>query len=72
MVDDFMVNKELGKIKEIISIEKFDDTMILINTDDKLSHDITLKRYVKLITCAIKNGNIFYPELFSDHTLYNK
>ena len=33
----------LGKIKEIIGIEKFDNTEILIDTDDKLPDDITLK-----------------------------
>ena len=43
MVDDNMANKVLDKIKEIISIENFDDTKILINTDNKLSDDITLK-----------------------------
>ena len=33
----------LCKIKEIIGIEKFDNTEILIDTDDKLPDDITLK-----------------------------
>ena len=38
MVDDYMLDKVFGKIEEI-----FDDTNILIDTDDKLSNDITLK-----------------------------
>ena len=38
MIDDFVPDKVLGKIKEIIGIEK-----ILIDTDDKLPDDITLK-----------------------------
>ena len=31
MVDDYMLGKVLGKIKEIIGIEKFDDTKISID-----------------------------------------
>ena len=38
-----MLDRMLGKIKEIIGIEKFDNTEILIDTDDKLPDDITLK-----------------------------
>ena len=38
-----ILNKVLDKIKEIIGIEKFDDTKILIDTDDKLPYYITLK-----------------------------
>ena len=47
MVDDYIPNKVLHKIKEIIDIEKFDHIEILIDTDDQLSHDITLKNAVK-------------------------
>ena len=36
-----MLNKVLDKIKEIIGIEKFGDTKVLIETDDKLLDDIT-------------------------------
>ena len=43
MVDDYMLEKVLDKIKEIIGIEKFDDAKILIDTEDKLPDDITLK-----------------------------
>ena len=32
-VDDYMLNEALDKIKEIIDIEEFDDTKILIDTD---------------------------------------
>ena len=44
MVDDYMIDKVLDKIKEIIGIEKIDDTKILIITDDQLSHNIILNR----------------------------
>ena len=43
MVDDYMVDKVLDKVKEIIGIRKFDDSKILIDTDDKLPDYITLK-----------------------------
>ena len=39
------------KIKESIDKEKYDDAKILIDTDDKLPNDITLKNVVILITC---------------------
>ena len=66
-----MVDKVLDKIKEIASTEKFDDTNILSNTDDKLSNDTTLKLFAILMTCAIKDANKIYPELFLYHTLLN-
>ena len=34
MIDDYVIVKALCKIKEIICIEKFVDTKILIDTDD--------------------------------------
>ena len=37
MVDDYQVDKILDKIKEIVGIEKFDNTNIFINVEDKLS-----------------------------------
>ena len=36
MVDDYLLDKGLDKIKEILGFEKFDDTKIFINTDGKL------------------------------------
>ena len=42
IVHDYMLNKVLDKIIEVIGIEKFDDTKILIDTYDKLPDDITL------------------------------
>ena len=49
-----MLDKVLGKIVEIISIEKFDGAKIFIDTDDKLPDDIVLKHFVVLMTCVIK------------------
>ena len=64
MVDDYMLDKAFDKIKEIIGIEKFDDTKILTDTDDKLPDGITLKNAVILMTCVKKNNGKFYPEIF--------
>ena len=44
MVDDYIVDKVLDKIKEIIGIEKFDDTRILIDTDDNCQMTLLLKK----------------------------
>ena len=45
----------LAKIKMIIGISKFDGTKSLIEEDDKLPDDITLKNFVLLIICAFKD-----------------
>ena len=72
MVDDYMVDKVLDKVKEIIGIEKIDDTKILIITDDQLSHNIILNRFAILLTCFMRDGNKFYPHQFLDHALYDE
>ena len=43
MLDDYMLDKDLSKIKMIINIEKLDDDKILIGTDDKWSGYVTIK-----------------------------
>ena len=40
---DYLLDKVLDMIKEIIDIEKFDDTKILVTTDDELPDGIILK-----------------------------
>ena len=59
MIDDYMVDKVLDKIKEIVGIEKIDDTKILINTEDNVSNQITSKNVAILLTCATKDDNKF-------------
>ena len=44
MVDYYMLNKLLNKIKAILGIEKYDDTKIFTDTDDRLSDHIALKK----------------------------
>ena len=68
MADYYMLDKSLDKIKYIIGIEKCDDTEILLDTGDKLAIDIAVKNVVILITCVIKDGNEFYPQvLLEEH-----
>ena len=64
MADEYVLDKVLDNIKEIIGIEKFDDTEILMNTDDKLTNDITFKNVVILVTCVIKGDDKFHLQLF--------
>ena len=48
-----MLGKELDKIKKTVAIENFDDTQILIDTDDKLPNNITLINVAILMTCVL-------------------
>ena len=50
MVDNYILDKVLDKMKEIIDIEEFDNTKILVDTNDKLPDNITLKK-----CCDINN-----------------
>ena len=72
VIGDFVLDKVFEKIKEIIRIEKFDDTKTLIATDDKLPDDITLKNVVILMKCAIKDGDQFFAQLFLEEAFYDK
>ena len=69
MVDDCMLNKVLDKIKKIVGIEKFDNTNILIGTDDKLPDDITFRNVVTLMAFNIKDDSNFSPQLFLEEAL---
>lgn len=46
LLDDYMLDKVLDKTKKIAGVKKLDDIKILIDTDDKLPDDITLKNIV--------------------------
>ena len=72
MVDDNILDGLLHKTKKIIGIEKFDDAKILIDTDDKLPNDTTLKNVVILIACVIKDSDKFYPQIFLEEVFYDE
>ena len=62
--NDYMLDKILDKIQDIIDIAEFDNTKKLIETGDKLPDYITLKNVVTLITCVIKDDGEFYCKYF--------
>ena len=49
-----------------------DNTKILMNTDNILPGDITLKNAVALMTSVIKDHGKFCPQLFLEEALYDK
>ena len=66
MIHDYVLDKVLDKIKEIIGIEKIDNTEILIDTDDKLPDNINLKEtsitfisFRRSIIRSVRVGNSF-------------
>ena len=56
LVDDYMLDKVLDKIREIIGIEKFDNK-ILIDTVYTLKNDINNNN-------VSKGDGWFYPQIF--------
>ena len=72
-----MLDKVLKKcrIKEIIGVEKFDNTKILIDTDDELPDDITLENVVISITTFsewFKPNKLSLNEGKTKFTLFHK
>ena len=65
-----MLDRALDKIKEIIGIEKFNDTNISIDTDDKVLDEIIFKNVVILMACVIKGDDKFYPKIFLEEALH--
>ena len=53
-IDDYMLDKALDKIKEVIGTEEL----------DKLPDDITLKNVILMTCTIIKYDGRFYPQLF--------
>ena len=64
MVDDYMLDKVLVKIKEIIDTKEFDNAKILSDKNDKLQDDVTLRNVVMLLTCFIGDDGKFYTQIF--------
>lgn len=56
-----MKNIKKETFKEVLSTEQFDDATILIDTDDKFPKDITLKKFMILMTLFIKDEGKFCP-----------
>ena len=72
MFNDYILDKVLGKTEEMIGTEKFDNTNVFIDADDKLWNDIILKYILILITCVITDDNKFYLQLLLEEALFVK
>ena len=72
MVDNYKLDEVLDRIKEIIGIEKFDNTKILVDKDDKLPDDVTKNMLKYLMTFIITDDGKFYPQLFLEESLFLK
>ena len=71
MVHYYLLDRVLDKIKKW-EIENFNESKILIDTDDKLQNNIIIKNVVTLMTCAIKDDGKFYPRIFLEKAFFFK
>ena len=60
---DDLLHKVLDMIKKIISTKTFYDIKILIETDNKLSDDITSENLVTVNSCVIKDNDKIYLQI---------
>ena len=67
MVDDYMLDRVLDKIKEIKDFDKLDVTEIMI--DNKLVDEITIQNVAIIISCVIKNYDNIYQQLFVEESI---
>ena len=58
------------KVLKIIAFEKFGNIKFLIETDDKLPDDITLKNVVILVASIINDGDKCYSQISSEEASY--
>ena len=68
--NDYMLDIVLSKVKKTIDIRKFDNTKILINTDDEMLNYFTLKKFATWIICVIKDHGKFHPQIFLEKALF--
>ena len=50
--------------RETIGFKRFEYTKIMVDTDDTLQDNITLKNYWILIKSVIKHDGKLYPQMF--------
>ena len=62
--DDEKPGRVFDYIKNVKSIEKFDAAMILMDIGDKFPNDISIKNFMIMITCVIKDVNKFYQNVY--------
>ena len=73
IVDGYMLDIVLDKIKETIGIKKSDYSQYwliwIIKIADNKFLDITFKNVFILMTCNIKDDGKFYPQIFLEEAL---
>ena len=67
-----MLDKALDRIKKVIVIKKIDNYNILIDTNDELPDNITLKNAMIFMTCVIKDGAIIQNSFYKKNHFLNK
>ena len=72
MVDNYILDNIIDRIKEIVGIGEYDNTKILIDTDDKLLEDVPFNNVVILSKCIIKDDGKFCSQLFLEEALFLK
>ena len=72
MTDDCLLDEVLDRIEKVITIEEFGKTKILINTDDILPDNITLKNAFVLVISVIKDDGKFHSRLFLKEAFYDE
>ena len=72
MLNDYMLDKVLNKLKKTIGIVELDDTKILIDADNKWPDYITLRNVIILMTCITEDDGKLYPEIFLEEALFVK
>ena len=69
--DYYTLDKVLDKFKEIGTkrlLKLLSDIKILMDADDKLPNDFTLK----LMTCVLRDGDKFYAQIILEERFYDK
>ena len=67
--DDYGLDWVLYKTEMIIDINKFNNSKILINSNNNLVNEVVLKNNVILISWFVRDRDKFYPQLFLEKTL---
>ena len=73
--DYYTLDKVLDKFKEIGTkrlLKLLSDIKILMDADDKLPNDFTLKNAVKLMTCVLRDGDKFYAQIILEEGFDDK
>ena len=72
MVEDYMLDKVLDKLKQIIGIKNLTVLKYFMDTNEELQDGITLKNILILITFVTKDDNKFYQQPILQKALFDE